>query len=146
MSLRHTACLQISVSIVEFFGPPRIRIIPNEVMQKRNIVVPAENNAGRNRGSVILKKVPIAPVPRIRDWLSGVSLKPSQKVETTRIAIDAFRNTCAIKIAHTVCRKLSTPLSKLSFENAAVKELPTTTVGNTKGIVTSDLRNLLPLN
>ena len=34
MSLRHTACLQISVSIVEFFGPPRMRIIPNEVMQK----------------------------------------------------------------------------------------------------------------
>ena len=53
MSPRHIACRQISVSIVEFFGPPRIRIIPNEVRQKRNIVVAAENIAGRKRGRVI---------------------------------------------------------------------------------------------
>ena len=53
ISPRHMACLQISVSIVEFFGPPRMRITPNEVTQKRNIVVAAENNAGRKRGTVI---------------------------------------------------------------------------------------------
>ena len=67
MSPRHIACLQISVSIVEFFGPPRIRMTPNEVTQKRNIVVAAENNAGRKRGRVIRKNVLTLPVPRIRD-------------------------------------------------------------------------------
>jgi len=67
MSPRHMACLQISVSIVEFFGPPRIRIIPNEVTQKRNIVVAAENIAGRKRGRVILQNVLSLLAPRIRD-------------------------------------------------------------------------------
>ena len=56
ISPRHIACLQISVSIVEFLGPPRMRIIPNEVTQKRKIVVAAENRAGFNLGRVILKK------------------------------------------------------------------------------------------
>ena len=65
-SPRHMACLQISVSIVEFFGPPRISIIPNEVTQKRNIVVAAENRAGLNRGRVIFKKVLILLLPSTR--------------------------------------------------------------------------------
>ena len=67
ISPRQIACLQISVSIVEFFGPPRMRIIPNEVTQNRNIVVAAENKAGFKRGRVIMKKVRILPVPSIRD-------------------------------------------------------------------------------
>ena len=44
-----------------------MRITPNEVTQKRKIVVAAENRAGFKRGRVILKKVCILPVPRIRD-------------------------------------------------------------------------------
>ena len=57
MSPLHVACLHISVSIVALLGPPRMRIIPKEVTQKRKIVVAAERIDGFKRGRVVWKKV-----------------------------------------------------------------------------------------
>ena len=112
--------------------------IPNDVNEKRNTIAAAELSAGARSGSVTSRKRRPGPAPSVAAASLTRGSSRAQKVPTTRTTTATLKNAWAIRIAaQPRCR----PWGRI-----ARKARATTTVGRTKGTVTSARTALRPGN